>query len=83
MMVPYQNSVVFIVRLLCGYACLGQHVHMCVAEPTHVLELTTIVHFPRISQRHLVDLCFKLSFSSRLNESGISCYQLDLNLRQI
>ena len=35
---------------------------MLVAEPAHVLELTTIVHSPRISQRHLVDLCCKLSF---------------------
>ena len=36
--------------------------HMFVAEPAHVLELAIIVHFPRISQRHLVDLCCKLSF---------------------
>lgn len=35
---------------------------MFVAEPAHVLELTTVVHFPRIVQRHLVDLCCKLSF---------------------
>ena len=32
------------------------------AESAHVLELTTIVHFPRISQRHLVELCCKPSF---------------------
>ena len=62
MMVPNQNSVVFIIRLPCGRACLGQHVHMFVAEPAHVLELAIVVHFPRISQRHLVDLCCKLSF---------------------
>ena len=42
------------------HACLGHHVHMCVVEPAHVLELTTVVHFPRILQRHLVDLCCKL-----------------------
>ena len=41
--------------------CVGQRVHMCVAEPAHVLELAIIVHFPRISQCHLVDLCCKLS----------------------
>ena len=35
---------------------------MFVAEPAHVLELTIVVHFPRISQCHLVDLCCKLSF---------------------
>ena len=62
---------------------MGQRVHMFVAELAHVLELATVAHFPRISQRHLVDLCCKPSFSSRLDESGISCYQLDLNLRQI
>ena len=55
-------SSVFIIRLLHGHACLGQRVHMCVAEPAHVLELTTIVHSPRISQCHLIDLCCKLSF---------------------
>ena len=53
---------VFIVRLPCGHACLEQRVHMFVAEPAHVLELAIVVHFPRISQRHLVDLCCKLSF---------------------
>ena len=35
---------------------------MFVAEPAHVLELTIVVRLPRISQRHLVDLCCKLSF---------------------
>ena len=39
-----------------------KRVHMFVAEPAHVLELTIIVHFPRISQRYLVELCCKLSF---------------------
>ena len=62
-MVPNQNSVAFIVRLPRGHACLGQRVHMFVAEPAHVLELTIVDHLPRISQRHLVDLCCKLSFS--------------------
>jgi hypothetical protein len=81
MMVPHLNLVVFVVRLLRGHACLGQRVHMYVAEPTHVLELTTVVHFPRISQRHLVDLCCNLSFLDMLSE--IFRYQLDLNLRQI
>ena len=61
-MVPNQNSVALIVRLPRGHACLGQRVHMFVAEPAHVLELAIVVHFPRISQRHLVDLCCKLSF---------------------
>ena len=42
--------------------CLGQRVHMCVAEPAHVLELAIVVHLLRILQRHLVDLCCKLSF---------------------
>ena len=62
MMVPNQNSVVLVVRLLCGHACLGQRVHMYVAEPAHILELAIVVHIPRISQRHLVDLCCKTSF---------------------
>ena len=35
---------------------------MYVAEPAHVLELAIVVHLPRISQRHPVDLCCKLSF---------------------
>ena len=34
---------------------------MYVAEMAHVLEFTIVVHPPRISQRHLVDLCCKLS----------------------
>ena len=73
MMVPNQNSLVFIIRLPCDRACLGQHVHMFVAEPAHVLELAIVVHFPRISQRYLVELCCKLSFFlPRLDESGIS-----------
>ena len=64
---------VFIIRLPCDLVCLRQHVHTCVAEPAHVLELAIVVHFPRISQRHLVDLCCKLSFFFlRLDESGIS-----------
>ena len=56
---------------------------MCVAEPDHVLELDIIVHFPRISQRHLTELCCKLSFSFLDMLSEKSCYQPDLNLRQI
>ena len=56
------NSVVFHLRLPGDYACLGQRVHVFVAEPTHVLELAIVVHLPRIPQRHLVDLCCKLSF---------------------
>ena len=59
---PPELSSVFIIRLLCGHACLGQRVHMYVAELAHVLELAIVVHFPRISQRHFVDLCCKLSF---------------------
>ena len=54
---------VFSIRLLCGHACLGQCVHMYVAKPAHVLGLAIAVHSPRISQRRLVDLCCKLSFS--------------------
>ena len=64
MMVPHLNSVVFYYKTTCGHACLGQRVHMFVAEPAHVLELTIVVHSPRISQRCLVELCCKLSFSS-------------------
>ena len=52
---------------------LDKHVHMFVAEPAHVLELAIVVHLSRIPQRHLVDLCCKLSFFlTRLDESGIS-----------
>ena len=51
---------VFIIRLLDGHVCLGQCVHIYVAEPAHVLELTIVVHFPIISQHHLVELCCKL-----------------------
>ena len=36
--------------------------HRFVAELAHVLELATVVHSPRITQHHLVDLCCKLSF---------------------
>ena len=47
--------------------------HMFVAKPAHVLELAIVVHFLRISQRHLVDLCCKLSFFFlRLDKPGIS-----------
>ena len=73
----------FIIRLPRDPVCLGQHVHMIVAEPAHALELTIVVHFPRISQRHLVDLCCKLSFFFLLDESGISWHQPDLNLGQV
>ena len=59
---PPELGSVFIIRLLRGHACLGQCVHMFVAESTHVLELTTAVHFPRISQCRIVGLCCKLSF---------------------
>ena len=62
MVPPPELGSVFIIRLLCGHACLGQRVHMFVAEPAHVLELAIVVHLPRIPQRHLVDLCCKLSF---------------------
>ena len=72
---------VFIIRLLRGHSCFGQPAHMYVAEPAHVLEPAIVVHIPRISQRHLVDLCCKLSFGHA--ESGISWHQPDLNLRQI
>ena len=57
---PTRTRLCFVVRLPCGHACLGQRVHMFVAEPAHVLELAIVVHLPRISQRHLVDLCCKL-----------------------
>ena len=81
MMVPNQNPVVFVVRLLRGHACLGQRVHMYVAEPAHVLELAIVVHLPRVSQRYLVDLCCNSSFQTC--ESEVSYHQSDLNLRQI
>ena len=61
-MVPNQNSVVFYYKTTL-WSCLSwtscSHV---VAEPAHVLELTIVVHPPRIPQRHLVDLCCKLPF---------------------
>ena len=53
---------IFIIKLLRGHSCLGQRAHMYVAEPAHVLELPIVVHSSRILQRHLVDLCCKLSF---------------------
>ena len=53
-----------IVRLSCDHVCLGQRVHMFVAELAHVLELTIVVHFLRILQRHLVDLCCNSSFQT-------------------
>ena len=59
---PPELGSVFIIRLLCGHACLEQRVHMFAAEPAHVLELAIVVHLPRISQCHLIDLCCKLSF---------------------
>ena len=59
---PPELGSVFIIRLPCDHVCLGQRVHTCVAEPAHVLELAIVVHFSRISQRHLVELCCKLSF---------------------
>ena len=67
-------SQVVVAILMMEFLCfLGQRVHMFVAEPAHVLELTIVVHSPRISQRHLVDLCCKLSFFFlRLDEPGIS-----------
>ena len=62
MMVPHRNSVVFYYKTTL-WSCLSwttcSHV---VAEPAHVLELAIVVHFLRISRRHLVDLCCKLSF---------------------
>ena len=63
MMVPHLSSAVFSCKTtmwscLSGTACS----HVFVAEPAHVLKLAIVVHFLRISQRHLVDLCCKLSF---------------------
>ena len=61
-MVPHPNSVVFDYKTT-TWSCLSRtscsHV---VAEPAHVLELTIVVHSPRISQHYLVELCCKLSF---------------------
>ena len=62
MVPPPELGSVFIIRLPRGHACLGQRVHMFVAEPAHALELAIVVHLPRIPQRHLVDLCCKLPF---------------------
>lgn len=75
MMVPNQNSVVFYCKTTMWSCLFGQRVHMYVAEPAHVI----VVHFPRISQHHLVGLHCNLSFSDMPSE--ISCYQPDLNLR--
>ena len=62
LMVPHLNLVVFYYKTT-TWSCLhGTRVHMLVAEPAHVLELAIVVHSPRISQRHLVDLCCKLPF---------------------
>ena len=62
MMVPHLNSVVFYYKTTMWSCLSGTTCSHVVAEPAHVLELAIVVHFPRISQRHLVDLCCKLSF---------------------
>ena len=61
-MVPHLNSVVFNYKTttwpcLSGTTCS----HVC-SRTSSCLELAIVVHSPRISQRHLVDLCCKLSF---------------------
>ena len=61
-MVPNQNSVVFYYKTTMWSYLSGTTCSHVVAEPAHVLELAIVVHFPRISQRHFVDLCCKLSF---------------------
>ena len=61
-MVPNQNSVAFYCKTTTWSCLSGTTCSHVVAELAHVLELTIVVHFPRISQRHLVDLCCKLSF---------------------
>ena len=63
MMVPNQNSVVFYSKTTMWSCLSGTACSHVVAEPAHVLELAIVVHPLRISQRHLVDLCCKLSFS--------------------
>ena len=55
-MIPQLNSVVLIIRLLRGHACLGQRVHMFVAEPAHVLELAIVVH-SRESRNVISSIC--------------------------
>ena len=62
LMVPLLNSVVFCCKTTMCSCLSGTTCSHVVAEPTHVLELAIVVHFPRISQRHLVDVCCKLSF---------------------
>ena len=62
MMVPNQNSVVFRCKTTMWSCLSGTACSQVVAEPTHVLELAIVVHYLRISQRHLIDLCCKLSF---------------------
>ena len=62
LMVPHLNSVVFYYKTTTWSCLSGTACSHVVAEPAHVLELTIVVHSPRISQRHLVDLCCKLSF---------------------
>ena len=64
MMAPNQNSVVFYCKTTMRACLSGTTCSHVVAEPAHVLELAIVVHFLRISQSHLVDLCYKLSFSS-------------------
>ena len=61
LMVPHLDSVVFYHKTTMWSCLSGTACSQVVAEPTHVLELAIVVHFPRISQRHLVDLCCKLS----------------------
>ena len=62
MMAPNQNSVVFYYKTTLWSCLSGTTCSHVVAEPSHVLELAIVIHFPRILQRHLVDLCCKLSF---------------------
>ena len=62
MMVPHLNSVVFYYKTTTWSCLSGTACSHVVAEPAHVLELAIVVHLPRISQRHLVELRCKLSF---------------------
>ena len=62
MMVPLLNSVVFYYKTTLWSCLSGTACSHVVAEPAHVLEFAIVVHFPRISQRYLVELCCKLSF---------------------
>ena len=64
MMVPNLNLVVFYHQTTMWSCLSGTVCSHVVAKPAHVLELAIVVHFLRISQRYLVDLCYNSSFQT-------------------